>query len=155
MTWKATTLLTVAALLLTAGAYYVVAEPPYPGIFDSNLNKLAETAAEANCSGQAFGSTRGGGDPSAVKKCLETSPHSTVRDHSQVVTQFCDGLNSTAGFPRHECRSIIEDRRMWPTLSGTVTGAFNDKYPYPGDRFLGKPAPVDNSRTGERDGLVR
>jgi len=152
---RKTIVITIAALVLIGGALYITIPPPYPGIFDSNLNKLVESVAEARCAGKVFWDTRNKGDRDAMKRCVAASSFPKERNHSQVVPNFCLAAID-AGVPAYygECVAVMTERRLWPTAAGFLTDAFNENYPWPGDVFPGD-VPVDNSRTGEREGFAR
>ncbi len=151
-------LATLAGIILIAGAFYVIVPPPYPGIFDADLNRLAETYEQGWCAGETFWKTKGGGDPGAAKQCAETLDASTEINHEAVVPAFCRGVSNAGwqGNVKLDCIDFIEDAEMWPTIDGRLSRAFDENYPYPGGFFKAtKTDTPDNSRTGDREGNLR
>lgn len=155
---KQVILLTLAGLAIVLGGLYVTIPPPYPGIFDADLNRLAESYEDAWCSGFVFWTVRSGGDAKLVKKCQEENNFSTEIDHDIVQIAFCVGVKAGGwdGNVYTDCMPYLTNARLWPTMKGTLSRAFNDNYPYPGDTFApAKTDGGDNSRTGEREGFFR
>ena len=152
------TLATIALLIIVAGAVYVVVPPPYPGIFDADLNRLAETSEQGRCAGETFWATKGGGDPAAAKQCAKDRDDPTDIDHEAVILAFCLGVKSAgwSGNVKAECVDFLEGQEMWPTIDGRLSRAFDENYPYPGGIFKAtKTDTPDNSRTGDREGNLR
>lgn len=150
--WRSVTLLTVAAAIVTAGAWYVYTEPPYPGIFDADLKRLAETEAEAWCSGFVFGDSSGKGSAKKAAACRDSSTMSTEINHDIVVAAFCEGVRAGGvPIPQSQCESVMDSRGYWPTRDGELSVAFNDQYPRPGETFrASRTDGGDPSRTGNR-----
>jgi len=152
------TLATIALLIIVAGAFYVVVPPPYPGIFDADLNRLAETYEQGWCAGEANWPTDGGGDAAIVKQCAKDRNDSTDIDHAAVIPAFCRGAANVGytGDVKTQCADYLEANEMWPTIDGRLSRAFDENYPYPGGFFKAtKTDTPDNSRTGDREGNLR
>ena len=155
---KPVALLSVMALAATLAVGWLFMPLPPERYYDQDLNPLAMTAREGFCSGMTYWTTNGKGDGGAAKDCRKTSELSTAQDVDAVVFWFCKGAQA-AGYMGHftrECKDVINGSRMWPTLNGKLSVAFNDSYPWPGDVFV--PSVTDDgsdSRTGDRGGFSR
>jgi hypothetical protein len=151
---------TIGTLLIIAGALYVTIPPPYPGIFDANLNRLAESYEDGWCAGNLFWSANRNNVKnlkSEMKKCAKDNTFSHSIDHQKVIPGFCHGAMA-AGFPGNyttECFNVFTSRRMWATMGARITSAFNEQYPWPGEVFPGSEGVGGESRTGGRDGFER
>ncbi len=158
MTWRSVTLLIAALAILTAGAAYIIIPPPYPGIFDADLKRLAETELEGWCSGITFATTNGVGDATQAAECrTEYEGRPTDINHPIVIIAFCNGvLHGGLDTTTTQCQAILGSRGYWPTMDGEITAAFNDQYPYPGETFRASRSDTpDPSRTGQRQELTR
>ncbi len=135
--------LVVAALLMILPVQRVP-------MLDANRQLLAETEAQAYCAGSVFLQTRGVGSHAAMQECLDISDKPTDINPEVAQRAFCEGLIG-AGYQieQESCMTIMEGQRYWPLKSGTLTNAWNKRFPYPGN-VLGTEQ-ANESRTGDRD----
>lgn len=138
---------------LVMGVFLMV--PQEVPLVDANRQLLATSQAEGYCAGKTFGETRGYGDPVRMQDCLEFDVNlPTERDLDEVQNSFCSGLFSAAQFPVEQCIAAVHSYKLWPTMNGSITDAWNRRFPYPGSNAL-EAGTQDESRTGDRDELER
>ena len=150
--------LAIAAALavIIMGWYIFIRDPGLDPLLDENSMELADTHNEGFCSGKAFWISRGQGSTEEFSDCMgyyedADDPHNQ-RDLSAVQEAFCQGIKSQGwdkGVPA--CLDILTRHRLWPTVEGTLTNAWNRAFPYPGDMVTSPPPSGDQSRTGDRD----
>jgi len=150
-------LLLLAGVVIVAAAITVsfVLAPPTPPPLDARHQVLADSAREGYCAG-VVQLTYGKPTASLAEACRIEHPNMDGSSNLYaVVPAFCQGAIDTAwpGTPE-ECAGIMADNRYWPLYDGGVTDSWNEKYPYPLDRFDVAVVP-DNSRTGERPNVGR
>jgi hypothetical protein len=150
-------LLALGGIVILVGGLVLLMAPAHVPLLDANRQVLTESEAEAFCAGNTYMKTRGIGSESVMRDCIETNNLPKGINHREVQPKFCDGLRD-AGLPmeRDECMAIMEQEQFWPTLKGTLTNAWNRRFPYPGD-FLTSNVPQTggDSRTGDREGEDR
>lgn len=141
----------IGAILV--GFFLLVLPVSHIPLLDANRQVLVESERGGICAGNVYMQTRGAGSEEAMADCLSTSTVEDTIDHRRVTPGFCNGLIG-AGFPigLEECLGIMLSRQFWPTATGTLTSAWNKRFPYPGD-FLSSNVPQTGgeSRTGERE----
>lgn len=140
----------IAALLV--GLVLLVIDPGHIPLLDANRVVLAETEAQAYCSGIVFLETRGqGGRPEDVADCAQASERGQGYNHPIVIPAFCQGIISTGYQIGYEqCVTILVSSRYWPTADGALSQSWNKRFPYPGDVVTAGVADSE-SRTGARD----
>jgi hypothetical protein len=146
---------TIGILLAVAVAYgaWVLTGPGPIPLTDANRQPLAETAEQGRCAGEVFWSSGGAGGAEAMAECLADETEPEV-DWPAVQPGFCKGIMSQgADITAEECMGIMEQRRFWPTLGGTITDQWNRAFPYPGSLMTEAPTGGDDSRTGDREVL--
>jgi hypothetical protein len=150
-------LLALGGIVILVGGLVLLMMPAHVPLLDANRQVLAESEREAWCAGETYMKTRGGGSIPAMTECIATSSIDNSVDHNRVQPGFCNGIIS-AGLPMdaNECMAIMEQEEFWPTMKGTLTNAWNRRFPYPGD-FLTSNVPQTggDSRTGDREGEDR
>ena len=149
--WSSIALGVVALFVIVGVGAYAILPAPNPGIFDADLQKLAEDERTSWCAGQSWW---GGAD---AKQCrAEDETHTTERNHAIVIPIFCRSIvNAGWGGAAFECKEIMEREQLWPTVNGKIAANWNNTYPYPGDVFARQGTDQTDSRTGLREGNTR
>ncbi len=145
----------LAIITIIGGFFYLVRDIGHVPMFDANINRLAETAAQGYCAGVTFWTNQGQPDAQKAAECRAETSYSTDINLAIVVESFCIGVQDS-GYAGSvdDCVGIMNSHRWWPTYDGGIADAWNRAYPYPGDRVL-VDTPQDNSRTGNRSGFNR
>ena len=155
--------LAVAAVVAMFGGGFFAFVRPMPPIplLDANQTVLAESDLQGYCGGLTYMTNRGKADARQAANCRAdesvVASHSNDRDLRVVLPAFCQGIVDGAwdGTVR-ECVSIATSYRIWPTIDGGLTDAWDDNYPYPLDGFGRQEGQTnDDSRTGDRGGNAR
>lgn len=148
-------LLAAGGILAIVGYLFMLVAPVSSvPLLDANRQVLVESEAEAFCAGTVYVDTRGAGSEAAMGECIAESEYPTEADWPKVHGRFCDaiivkGLNIT----KDQCIQISEANQYWFTMTGTLTNAWNKRFPYPLSE-LGVPtqgAIKGESRTGDRE----
>jgi len=141
-------------LALVVGLVLLVLPVQRIPLLDANRTVLAESEREGYCTGRTYAETRGRGDKNLAGECRAESSLPNVIDWNVVQGAFCRGLIAS-GFPitQPKCVEIMVAQRFWPTMDGSISASWNRKFPYPGDVIVS--GTVDDSRTGDRDGIGR
>lgn len=155
----------VIFVVLVGGAFAVFRDPGRIHLYSANGSILAETQAEAWCSGISFWDTDGRGDAPRAAQCRidvaaldadGSPPLGTEVNRSKVQFWFCDGIK-VAGFEGStyaDCQVPLTELKLWPTIAGQLEGFWTKTYPYPLDVFGGSKEPEDE-RGQDRPGFER
>ncbi len=155
----------LAAFFLVTAYLWMLLPTGELRMYDQDLRPMAMTQLEGYCTGMTYFETRGRkADAHAAAQCRKTEDKRDERDLKAVIPAFCDGMIKAGwdGSRYIDCIVPLQDMRMWPTLHGQLSSAFDEsgRYPYPGDAFFG--APTDgggrgNTREdeGDRGGFAR
>jgi len=147
-------LLAVSGIIILTGGLFLLTMPvTHIPLLDANRQVLAESEREGWCAGDTYMKTRGGGDESLMKECIEGSTLDDTINHRIVQRAFCAGIIAAGlAITEEQCMEIMETRKFWPTMKGTLAEAWNKRFPYPGDFLTANvPQTGGESRTGERE----
>ncbi len=124
-------------------------------LLDANRQVLAESEREGYCAGVTYAETSGAGDRATARACRSENPRSNEINLAVTQRAFCQGL-VWGGFSitLQACISVVPSNRLWPTMDGSITNAWNGRFPYPGD-MIASAQLDDESRTGDRNENVR
>lgn len=126
-------------------------------LLDANRQILVESEAGGYCAGEVWVNTQSWGSIEAMEECLATTSLSQEINLRAVQPAFCRGLIGR-GYPigQEDCMNIMVAQQYWLTEEGTITNAWNRRFPYPLSAF-GSPTQQtgDQSRTGDREGNDR
>ncbi len=145
-------------LVLLAAATWLFWPQGPERLYDADLRPLAMSYEEGYCSGVTYWQTNGKGSARAAKNCRAEHEKNDSRDLTRVVVAFCTGAieQGFSGQKYKGCVDPITAQGLWPTLDGQLSGAFNQRYPYPGEVFV--VAVTDDApsgRVGDREGFSR
>jgi hypothetical protein len=147
-------LLAIGGILVIVGGLFLLVNPvTHIPLLDANRAVLAESDADGFCAGQTFMKTRGYGNEAQMNECLDLTKHSKDINHMQVQPAFCAGLKDAGlDMGKEECMGILNENKLWPTMTGGLSSSWNRRFPYPGD-FLTSNVPQTggDSRTGDRE----
>ena len=135
--------LTATAVLLVGGGWWVFSPVGHIRTFDADLQPLAESVLEGFCSGFTFIDSGSGRNPQPVKaadcRTINAETYSPAVDMNAAQPAFCSGAVA-AGWQGNlaTCESILDTNRLWPTLHGQLTSAWNKSHPYPGGEFAAR-----------------
>ncbi len=142
----------VGILVLILGVWYVARPMGFVPIYDANLQRLAMSAYESQCAGEAF---MAGESPTVAAECRVTSGHSQDINLNIVQIQFCQTVAEAYHMTPEACMKILTDFQLWPTYDGSLTDQWSESNPYPGGILGTDTEAEDSSRTGGREGLQR
>jgi len=147
----------VGALLLVVGGAVAAFWPiNFWRLYDANLRPLALTHAENYCAGfHGFAAGFPEHDP-AVTDCENSGPYDNVTPSVANSVQWaCQGIVAGGwGGMVSDCELIFEQDQLWLVQGGGITRSWNDAWPRPRP-IGGSIVPMDDSRTGSRDGFSR
>lgn len=126
--------------------------PPVP-LLDANRQLLAESEREGFCVGEVYYATRGAGDEKRMNECISVSTVDNTVNHRRVQPAFCNGIISAGlQITPEQCMEIMDREKFWPTLKGSLSNSWNQRFPYPGAILASKVQDVgtDNDRGGSR-----
>ncbi len=147
----------LALIVVVSGAGYLLKDAGHVPLFSASLERLAETATEGWCSGEAFWLARNspGDAKTGAAECRSNRP-GTDPDLQAVQPAFCQAITSLGYKPGVDgCMKVVTLNRYWPTYDGGITESWSRKFPYPGDLILQDTPVEDTGRTGEREGNFR
>jgi len=139
--------------VIVVGLFLLTMPISHIPLLDANRQVLAESEREGHCAGTVYVQTRGSGSEAGMKDCVESSDLDDTINHRVVQPAFCSGIIS-AGLPatQEECMGIMEARKFWPTMKGTLSESWNKRFPFPGEWLTANtPETGGESRTGERE----
>jgi hypothetical protein len=144
------------AVLVVGLALLVLPVSSIP-LLDANRQVLVESAAGGQCAGEVYATTQGNGSEADMAECMATTSQDTTTNWQAVQPAFCRGIIAKGlAITQGDCESVMAERQMWATATGTVTASWNRRFPYPGDVISSaRPITGGESRTGDREGNDR
>jgi hypothetical protein len=148
-------LLAFGGILAVVGGLVLLVKPVgHIPLLDANRTVLAETQRQGYCAGEAFWRSNGYGNAASFQECMSESTIVNDIDVNAVQPAFCQAV-TVEGYAGgvDACLDIVRSQKLWPTMAGGLTDAWNRRFPYPLDRLTAGQVPTQNSdesRTGDR-----